>query len=381
MYREQMHACPPGYEYKPSHADLFDSDAPKQEIQAARRRGHRLRSRAKAAGVHALGRSGAVLRRRVDDRGVDLVHSAQMLPRTRRPYVVDFEEIHVFSLYQPGALERPWARRRLTRVLMEDRCRAVLPWTEAAGHGLLAALGPDAPSGLAGKVRVVTPAIRPRRSAPRRRRPGPLRVLFVGSSFFVKGGVEAVAALSAVRATHEAELDLVTIAPPRWRSRLAAVPGLRLHEQISNATVRELYANADVLLFPAHMDTLGWVVFEAHADALPVVAADLYSLPETVADGESGMLFPNENSIYGPDGLPRHKWINPASPPASLLRALAAPSSAYVDGIASRLAALAEDPALLERLSAGALERVTTGALSMGRRRDALAQVYSAAAA
>jgi glycosyltransferase involved in cell wall biosynthesis len=225
------------------------------------------------------------------------------------------------------------------------------------------------------------PGVRPRVDQPRRQGGGPLRLLFVGTSFFGKGAVEAIEALRTVRESHDVELDIVTLVPPGWRERLDGVPGLRVHERISTPAVRALYADADALIFPAHVDTLGWVVFEAMAEALPIVACDHYALPEMVEDGVSGLLFPHENSLYGSDGLPRFKWLNPTSLPESFLAQLQSPSPGYVEAIAARLARLADDRELLERLSAGALERVTTGPLSMERRRTALGSAYSVALA
>ena len=69
---------------------------------------------------------------------VDLIHSAQfMLRNPPKPYVVDFEQVGVFSLYQQLALTRPWARERLRRAILDERCRHLLPWSDAARDGLL----------------------------------------------------------------------------------------------------------------------------------------------------------------------------------------------------------------------------------------------------
>src|SRR5215213_2670133 len=263
IYREQMHACPPGYAYVAGHPDLVSPDAPKRDIEAAGRLAHRARTRVTAVAVQALGRAGVVARRRVDDSAANMVHSGQFLIRGGRPYVVDFEDGHVFTLYQRGALERPWARRRLVRLMTDDRCRAALPWTDAARRGLLNSLGAAASPELRARLETVLPAIRPRAARPRSRRPGPLRVVLVGSSFFGKGAVEAIQALKTVRSSHAVELDLVTLVPAGWRRRIDAIDGLRVHERLAPGELRDLYAASDVMLFPAHVDTLGWVVFEA----------------------------------------------------------------------------------------------------------------------
>ena len=143
--------------------------------------------------------------------------------------------------------------------------------------------------------------------------------------------------------------------------------------------VRGLFERSDVLLFPSHMDTLGFVMLEAMANGMPVLAARHFATPEIVEHDVSGLLCSGENALYGDDGLCRFDHTLP--PPRSFRQALAAPSDAYIDRLAGSLARLAEDRGLHERLANGALERVREGPLSVGRRREALGHVYRQALA
>jgi glycosyltransferase involved in cell wall biosynthesis len=152
-----------------------------------------------------------------------------------------------------------------------------------------------------------------------------------------------------------------------------------VHVPARRDLVERLYAQAHVLLFPSHMDTFGYVVLEAMAHGLPVAAPGHLALTELIEDGESGVLLPVENPLYGDDGLARFPHLLP--PPRAYLDALREPSAGYVDGIAAALARLAEDRGLYDRLAAGALERVRTGVLSMQRRRAQLARIYGDAVA
>ncbi len=128
-----------------------------------------------------------------------------------------------------------------------------------------------------------------------------------------------------------------------------------------------------MLLFPSHMDTFGYVVLEAMAHGLPVLAPGHLALNELIGD-DSGLRFAPENMLYDDDGLANFTFSAPL--PASYLEALRHPSEGYVDGIAAALTRLAADDALYERLASGALARVTG---SMERRRDELARIYGAA--
>ena len=198
IYAEQLHALPEGFRYRYVHPGLGDATTPTKRIVEQRDTLREARTRAKELAARTLARAGYVRLStpRIGD-DVDLIHSAQfMLRNPPKPYVVDFEQVGVFSLYQQLALTRPWARERLRRAILDDRCKHLLPWSDAARDGLLQrrrrqrrAQGHDAAA---------------RRSAPRSPRPktrgdGPLRVLFVGTAFYEKGGVEAIRAATRAR--------------------------------------------------------------------------------------------------------------------------------------------------------------------------------------
>jgi glycosyltransferase involved in cell wall biosynthesis len=380
IYHEQLFSLPPGFAYRYVHPGLADPTTPPVRIVSAGARFARSRSLVKRAAVLSLSRGGYVRlsspRVRSD---VALIHSAQFLLRNPpAPYVVDFEQVGVFTLYQQIALERPWARRRLVKAILADRCRHLMPWSQTAREALLRVVGPDDRDAVAARTTAVLPAIRPVVEHPRRRDGGPLRVMFVGTKFYEKGAVEAVRAVSRLRESHDVHLELVSYVPDEWRERLESEPGVTVHVPARRDLVERLYARSHVLLFPSHMDTFGYVVLEAMAHGLPVLAPGHLALEELVEDGESGLLFETENPIYGDDGLARFPHMLP--PPRHFLEALKQPSEPYVDRIAGTLARLAEDRELYDQLAAGALERVRTGVLSVERRRAALGRIYGDAA-
>lgn len=379
-FTEQLKAAPDGFQYRYGEAGAAaEAGAPKRvAIRGARLA--KARERAESTAVRSLAWSGYVRRRSLAaPADCSLIHSAQLLLRSpRQPYVVDFECIEVFSLYQRAALRRPWARRRLLDALLDERCRFLLPWSEAARRGLASALGAEGAARLASKTVTVLPAIAPRADRPAQRGNGPLRVLFIGTAFEAKGGIETIRAVRSVRDTHDVVLDVVSDVPPRWRVAAARCAGTVVHDwPVSPARLHQLFRDAHVLVFPSHMDTLGFVMLEAMAHGVPVLATRHFAVGELVEDGVSGLVVDGENPLYGEDGLSRFDYTIPL--PKSFRRALASPSEAYVDRLAESLARVAEEPSLHERLAAGALARVLEGALSVDRRREALADVYRGA--
>jgi glycosyltransferase involved in cell wall biosynthesis len=381
LYREQFRIVPDNFTYVPSNPDLAEEGDFHETL--ARRFGlrGRIERRVKTAAVVALAIGGHVRSVSIAaPQNTVLIHSAQVLLKNPpRPYIVDFENLYVFSLYQRIALERPWARQRLTELLHDPACRYLLPWTDTARRGLLTMIDTQSRDQLAARAITVRPAIRATVKNPMRRRAGPLRVAFVGARFFEKGGVEAVRAVRRVRDSYDVELDLVSSVPKPWRHRLRQDDAIRIHQALPPASLRRLYERSHALLFPTHVDTFGYVVLEAFASATPVLAPNHHALPEMISDGVSGLLFQPENSFFSPNGRPRFALTAPPAAPLSFVRALEKPSDAYVDRIANQLARLAEDPDLVERLTAGALEQITHGPFSVERRREQLRRIYQLA--
>lgn len=115
-----------------------------------------------------------------------------------------------------------------------------------------------------------------------------LRLLFVGADFERKGGDLLLQAWRAGLAT-TFELDIVT-----RDSSLAASEGLRLHRGLTpnSPALKRQYAQADLFVLPSLGDASPFVVLEAMASGLPVVATRVGALDEMVDDGNTGLLIP-----------------------------------------------------------------------------------------
>jgi glycosyltransferase involved in cell wall biosynthesis len=120
---------------------------------------------------------------------------------------------------------------------------------------------------------------------------GVLRLLFVGGDFVRKGGEVLLKAFQS-GLSDRCTLDIVT------KDDLREFAGVRIHKGLTpnSPQLRQLYAEADLFVFPTFGDCTPIVVMEAMASGLPVVATDVGALGEQVEHGTNGFLVPPHDS-------------------------------------------------------------------------------------
>jgi glycosyltransferase involved in cell wall biosynthesis len=120
----------------------------------------------------------------------------------------------------------------------------------------------------------------------------PMRLLFVGADFERKGGRDL---LSAFRSglSSDCELDVVT-RDEAVAAELAGTERVRVHTGLTpnSEALLDLYARADLFVFPTRGDCLPIAVMEAMAAGLPVIATNVGALNEEVEDGVNGRVVP-----------------------------------------------------------------------------------------
>jgi glycosyltransferase involved in cell wall biosynthesis len=80
------------------------------------------------------------------------------------------------------------------------------------------------------------------------------------------------------------------------QARLAPHGAVRFTGHVPHDRLPELYAQADLFVFPSTTDTFGMAVLEAQACGLPAVVSDIGGPKEIILDGETGWVLPAESS-------------------------------------------------------------------------------------
>ena len=275
--------------------------------------------------------------------------------------------------------EAMFARLRplLRRTLASAHCRKVLYHVEIGKKALLASL--QAPE-LAEKVEVVYPAV-PARAVCRPERSGPVRLLFLGSAnidagwqFRDKGGLVLLEAFRYLRERYpDLELVVRSRLPSAVRKRWAGVPGVRLIERtlLADQLERE-FLQADIFVCPAHL-TPSVTFLDAMSYGLPIVTTDVWSNPELVEHGRTGLLVHHPDSHRYIQGyVAHHDW-------PAFKDAVRSVSPALVRDFAAAVATLIEDAELRRRLGEQGRREVEEGRFSLATRNQRLKAVLDEA--
>ena len=126
---------------------------------------------------------------------------------------------------------------------------------------------------------------------------GPIRMLFIGVLWDVKGGdIAYETLLHLLEAGHDAELTVVGCTPPDGVShpRLTVIPFLDKSVPAQRERFERLWADATVFILPSRAEAAGVVFCEAAAHALPVIATRTGGIPSIVREGRNGYTLPHE---------------------------------------------------------------------------------------
>lgn len=120
-----------------------------------------------------------------------------------------------------------------------------------------------------------------------------LKLIFVGTQFHLKGGVEMIEVLTELKKKYNFELIIISSfktdnyvtkvsqkEAEETETRLEKLSWIKLYKNIPNEKVLELIQESHVGLLPTWSDTYGFSVLEMQACGIPVITTNIRALPE-----------------------------------------------------------------------------------------------------
>jgi glycosyltransferase involved in cell wall biosynthesis len=116
------------------------------------------------------------------------------------------------------------------------------------------------------------------------------RLLFVGTTFWVKGGDTVVAALEILRREVDPAITLTIAGPDHWPLAGGIPEGVRFLGRVEADEVAALYDAHDLLVVPSRLEGFGKVFLEALSHGMPCVGRDAFAMPELITPERGGLV-------------------------------------------------------------------------------------------
>jgi glycosyltransferase involved in cell wall biosynthesis len=298
-----------------------------------------------------------------------LIHSGSgFLPKNQMPFVVDVEHVASFVGFEVGLLER--VKHKVERILSSDFCKKILPWTAAAKESILNGL--DAKK-FSEKIEIVYPAMHPIQV--KKKKHDKINLLFVSFNFFQKGGLEVLEACNSLSNKFDFKLTLVSSdVPPDVIKKYSSNQNIKfLHSIPREKLFSKYYPATDVLISPSFMDTFGMIYLEAMSFSIPIIASNIFAIPEIV--GKAGILIDcRKYSFFGTNYL--FKW-NSWDKFLTFLRETKKPE--VVKNLQQAITRLLNDSSLRKKMGREGRRQILKGKFSIKRRNEKLKRIYEEA--
>lgn len=245
----------------------------------------------------------------------DLIFYAGIMPSAipSQPFVVDFEHIYALLNY---TFFTELQKQKLLQNLSHERCKALLPWSEAAKKTLEQFYTREEYSQISHKVKVLYPAIPSYTSSGLKphytyvKKTKQLKLLFIGKDPGRKGLFEVLEAFTEINKKFKDKVALYVVSnltqedkDKYKQSNLYFYPASFSH----NKLVTHFFLPSDIFIMPTHADTFGMVFLEALSCGLPVITTCQFATPEFIRDGQNGFFVASDNLFLNSIVIPSKK--------------------------------------------------------------------------
>ena len=298
----------------------------------------------------------------------DLIHCAHCLSKNNSPWVADLESI--WQLYVSGKKTK-LATDRIRKILSNKNCRKIILWTEKIREDFEEAF-PE----VRDKMTVIYPAI-PLPRIKKMAHKG-INLLFVGRSFYEKGGLDAVRAMdNLTKKNKDIKAIVISKTPKEIAEKYAANKKITFLKLIKKEELEKIYSNTDIFIYPGYTDTFGFGILECMSFGIPVISTSGIlgedSKDELIRDGVTGFLI----KLPRRPNLGKIKFFWRETVLLSEIERNENPE--IIREIINKASKIIENSNLRRKMAKKSLETVKNGKFSIGERNRKLKKIYEEA--
>ena len=305
--------------------------------------------------------------------GYDMVYASQhVLFNSSIPWVTDLEFVNALAAFGNVSLIKNGIRKQLET----EKCKFIMPWSEWAKETLILSMDY---SKFKEKIKVIRYTVNPKKVV--KHKHDGIEFLFVGSSnpmnvrnIQFKNLKETILAFNRISKKYDGiHLTLRSYLPPNLKFLVEHNPMISIIDSFLDIEdLYKLYLNADIFVLPSH-ETCGIAILDAMSFELPVIAMNIYDMPEVITHMQNGILI---------DGHKDMQYYTKYKSPSDYSWKFVSGIRKYSDYIVNQLelyfAKLVEDSSLRNKLAMEARKTIEKGRLSIEKRNKDLAEVFEA---
>jgi len=303
----------------------------------------------------------------------ELIHTSRgIIPLNKKPWVMDIE--HAKSFFDDHkVLYSERARRIVKKFLFSPSCKKIMPHCNIASKSLLFHFGKE----LKEKIEVVYPAIEARYHNPNRNSEK-IKILFIANKFFEKGGLEVLQTFKELEKKYDVELIFKCKLPREFKVKFDSPNIVWLEKNFSYQELfKKVYSKANIFVFPSYIDTFGYSLLEAMSVGLPIVATNIFAIPEIIEDGKNGFLVDaSKYSWSNVDGVMKPKFI---LNPEIRMKMYEKAKPEIVSQLLHKISLLIENSSLRTKMGRYGRSLIEKGKFSIKERNKKLRRIYEEA--
>jgi glycosyltransferase involved in cell wall biosynthesis len=240
----------------------------------------------------------------------DIIHTPGQLLINKKNYVVEVDNVACLALYRLGTLYGFFGKYLIKYFLKRENCKKIICISNSAKNSVINFFKDKA---ITEKCEVSYPYVSPKKiniKKPSKK----IKLLFVSSDFYLKGGRELVNAFKKLSITYNnLELNIITKKKSILEKDLILIKKLKNVFLIeANMDKRKLYEEyyfkSDLFVMPTYQDSFGLVFLEALSCGLGIISTDMFAVRELVENGKNGFLLKSPVRYFNKDDTPNKKW-------------------------------------------------------------------------